>query len=130
MSSAQDGNSTSRFRRALDRSITRRVRAAHNGKSTRMRSVQDGNRTRRFRRARDHSITRRVRAALASVCAAAVVVAAGGAHAAGQQMGDHRLLVGYYVPYDSTSWVSLQAHADQLDIVAAQWVTIDGCCNL
>ena len=40
------------------------------------------------------------------------------------------LVLGYYVPYDSTSWFSLQAHADQLDVVAAQWVTIDGCGNL
>ncbi|HEV7663443.1 MAG TPA: glycosyl hydrolase family 18 protein [Chloroflexota bacterium] len=41
-----------------------------------------------------------------------------------------RLVVGYYVPYDATSWASLQAHADGLDLVAAQWVTIDGCGNL
>jgi spore germination protein YaaH len=40
------------------------------------------------------------------------------------------VVLGYYVPYDSTSWLSLQAHADQLDIVAAQWVTVDGCGNI
>src|SRR5262245_6713861 len=40
------------------------------------------------------------------------------------------LLLGYYVPYDSTSWDSLQEHADQLDIVAAQWVTVNGCGSL
>ena len=37
------------------------------------------------------------------------------------------LVLGYYVPYDSTSWTSLEAHADQLDIVSAQWATIDAC---
>ncbi len=37
------------------------------------------------------------------------------------------LLLGYYVPYDATSWDSLQAHADQLDFVAAQWVTVNAC---
>jgi spore germination protein len=43
---------------------------------------------------------------------------------------DPPMVLGYYVPYDSTSWFSLQAHADGLDVVAAQWVTIDGCGNL
>ena len=37
------------------------------------------------------------------------------------------LVLGYYVPYDSASWSSLQAHADQLDLVGAQWVSIDAC---
>ncbi len=37
------------------------------------------------------------------------------------------LVLGYYVPYDSASWFSLQAHADQLDLVGAQWVSIDAC---
>jgi spore germination protein YaaH len=41
-----------------------------------------------------------------------------------------RLFLGYYVPYDPTSWESLQAHPDELDVVAAQWVTIDACGGL
>jgi spore germination protein YaaH len=41
-----------------------------------------------------------------------------------------RLVLGYYVPYDSTSWRSFEANVSSLDIVAAQWVTIDGCGNL
>ena len=39
-------------------------------------------------------------------------------------------VLGYYVPYDPTSWASLQAHASQIDIVAGQWVTIDACGGL
>jgi spore germination protein YaaH len=39
---------------------------------------------------------------------------------------DH-LVLGYYVPYDATSWASLQAHADQIDLVATQWVTANAC---
>jgi len=98
------------------------------GNTRRMGSPLDGT-TRRVRVALDGR-ARRVGAALVSVFAVAVVVGAGAAPAWGQQRGDHRLLVGYYVPYDSTSWVSVQAHADELDVVAAQWVTIDGCGNL
>jgi spore germination protein len=41
-----------------------------------------------------------------------------------------RLMLGYYVPYDATSWQSLVQHADALDIVAAQWVGIDACGNI
>jgi len=41
-----------------------------------------------------------------------------------------RLMLGYYVPYDATSWQSLVQHADALDIVAAQWVSIDACGNI
>jgi spore germination protein len=41
-----------------------------------------------------------------------------------------RLVLGYYVPYDTTSWASLAAHLDGLDLVAAQWVSIDACGNL
>jgi spore germination protein YaaH len=37
------------------------------------------------------------------------------------------VVLSYYVPYDATSWASLQAHADQLNVVAAQWATIDAC---
>jgi spore germination protein YaaH len=40
------------------------------------------------------------------------------------------VVLGYYVPYDATSWASLQAHADQLNVVAAQWASIDACGNL
>src|SRR4051794_4856525 len=42
----------------------------------------------------------------------------------------NRRVLGYYVPYDPASWASLEAHADQIDIVAAQWVTVDGCGRL
>ena len=38
-----------------------------------------------------------------------------------------RTVVGYYVPYDATSWASLEAHASDLDFVNAQWVTVDPC---
>jgi spore germination protein YaaH len=41
----------------------------------------------------------------------------------------HRVL-GYYVPYDPASWASLEANAAQIDIVAAQWVTVDACGQL
>jgi spore germination protein YaaH len=41
-----------------------------------------------------------------------------------------RVVLGYYVPYDPTSWQSLAEHVDQLDMVAAQWMTIDACGNL
>jgi spore germination protein len=46
------------------------------------------------------------------------------------QPGGSRQVLGYYVPYDPTSWTSLQANAPALDIVGAQWVTIDACGNL
>ncbi len=36
----------------------------------------------------------------------------------------------YYVPYDPTSWASLQEHAGATDNVGAQWVTIDACGNI
>jgi hypothetical protein len=39
-------------------------------------------------------------------------------------------VLGYYVPYDATSWASLEEHADQLDMAATQWVTVDACGNL
>lgn len=41
-----------------------------------------------------------------------------------------RRVFGYYVPYDPTSWASLEAHPEALDAVGAQWVTIDACGNL
>src|SRR5438132_12862687 len=56
------------------------------------------------------------------------LLATGQAGAAGPAAG--RLVLGYYVAYDATSWASLAEQVDQLDIVAAQWVTIDACGNL
>src|SRR4051812_20659784 len=47
------------------------------------------------------------------------------AHAADPPAG--RRVLGYYVPYDPTSWESLATHPDGLDDVAAQWVSIDAC---
>jgi len=41
-----------------------------------------------------------------------------------------RLVLGYYVSYDTTSWASLQAQASSIDVVAVQWVTIDACGRL
>lgn len=41
-----------------------------------------------------------------------------------------RLVLGYYVPYDTTSWASLQSQARSIDVVAVQWVTIDACGRL
>ena len=41
-----------------------------------------------------------------------------------------RRVLAYYVPYDPTSWASLEAHPAAIDIVAAQWVTIDACGQL
>jgi len=39
-------------------------------------------------------------------------------------------VLGYYVPYDSTSWESIEAQAAFIDDVAVQWVTIDACGQL
>lgn len=44
--------------------------------------------------------------------------------------GLKRRVLGYYVEYDPTSWAALEAQARQIDIVAATWVTIDGCGRL
>ena len=41
-----------------------------------------------------------------------------------------RRVLGYYTPYDPTSWATLEAHADRIDLVATQWVTIDACGRL
>lgn len=43
---------------------------------------------------------------------------------------DGRLVLAYYVPYDPTSWASLEAHADQIDIVATQTVFLNLCGDL
>jgi spore germination protein YaaH len=44
--------------------------------------------------------------------------------------GSNRRVLGYYVTYDAASWASLEAHAHLIDVVAAQWVTIDPCGQL
>jgi spore germination protein YaaH len=44
--------------------------------------------------------------------------------------GPGRHVLGYYVPYDPSSWASLQDHAASISLVGAQWVTVDGCGNL
>ncbi|MBV9173961.1 MAG: hypothetical protein JOZ81_28185, partial [Chloroflexi bacterium] len=41
-----------------------------------------------------------------------------------------KMVLAYYVPYDATSWDSLQAHAAAIDVVAGQWVNADACGNL
>jgi spore germination protein YaaH len=48
----------------------------------------------------------------------------------GASTGGRRLVLGYYVPYDPTSWESLQQQAQPLDAVGAQWVTVDPCGGL
>jgi spore germination protein len=39
-------------------------------------------------------------------------------------------VLGYYVTYDPTSWVSLETQAHSIDVVAVRWVTIDACGRL
>jgi spore germination protein YaaH len=39
-------------------------------------------------------------------------------------------VLAYYVPYDPTSWASLQANASGFDTIGAQWVNIDACGNI
>ena len=39
-------------------------------------------------------------------------------------------MLGYYVPYDETSWRSFEANAEHIDYLSAQWVEIDDCGNL
>ncbi len=41
-----------------------------------------------------------------------------------------RRILGYYVPYDPTSWAALEANAATIDFVGAQWVTVDACGQL
>ena len=65
---------------------------------------------------------------LVLMLAVSCVLALGQAPAAGAAGG--RFALGYYVPYSPSSWESLQAHADALDAVAAQWVTVDACGGL
>ena len=52
-----------------------------------------------------------------------------GQHGALAREGQAKVVLGY-VPYDGASWASLERHAQTLDIVAAQWVTIDACGNV
>jgi len=42
----------------------------------------------------------------------------------------NRRVLGYYVPYDAGSWASLEAQAQFIDVVAAQWASIDACGRL
>lgn len=37
------------------------------------------------------------------------------------------MVLAYYVPYDVTSWLALEAQAARLDYVSAQWASIDAC---
>ncbi len=41
-----------------------------------------------------------------------------------------RIFLGYYVPYDTTSWVSLQSHANAIDYAALQIIGPDACGNI
>lgn len=41
-----------------------------------------------------------------------------------------RVFLGYYVPYDSASWISVRQNAADLDYVATQTVTVDPCGRL
>lgn len=49
---------------------------------------------------------------------------------AGTPSGSRRLVLGYYVPYDASSWQTLEAQATNLDLVSAQWVTVDPCGSI
>ena len=77
---------------------------------------------------RARRLTRRFVAGLAALLGALVLAPGGpGFEAAPGAAAANRLVLGYYVPYDAASWASLQAHADQLDLVATQWVTVNAC---
>jgi spore germination protein YaaH len=39
-------------------------------------------------------------------------------------------VIAYYVSYDPQAWASLEQHADELDLVDGQWVTITACGDL
>ena len=62
--------------------------------------------------------------------ACGLLLCPGGPAAAAARAAETRLVLGYYVPYDPTSWSSLEANARSIDVVAAQWVTVDPCGNL
>jgi spore germination protein len=38
-----------------------------------------------------------------------------------------RTIVAYYVPWDSRSWQALEANSGAVDLVAAQWMSVDPC---
>jgi Glycosyl hydrolases family 18 len=63
---------------------------------------------------------------LAGTALALLALVLPGPTAASAQAGGRRVL-GYYVPYDRTSWDTLQAQAPLIDDVAVQWVTVDAC---
>jgi spore germination protein len=63
---------------------------------------------------------------LASTAACLLWLLLAPAAATGQD-APRREVLAYYVPYDATSWASLEANPHAVDIVAAQWVTIDAC---
>ena len=52
------------------------------------------------------------------------------ANAPPPQASPGRRVLGYYGPGDPNSWTSLQANAQQIDIIAGHWLTIDACGNL
>jgi spore germination protein len=58
---------------------------------------------------------------------AAVVTQASTLLTQGAGPATRRVVLGYYVPYDVTSWASFEAEANALDYVDAQWVTVDAC---
>ena len=71
------------------------------------------------------------RVVLASLVLASVALSDTGPAQGLQRLNLRRpLILGYYVPYDAASWTSLQAHAEQLDIVATQNVSVDACGGL
>src|SRR5215208_6223841 len=59
-----------------------------------------------------------------------VSVAALPANAPVPQASPGRRVLGYYGPGDPTSWTSLQANAQAIDLIAGHWITIDACGNL
>jgi len=62
------------------------------------------------------------------VLGGAALTVPGGVAASPPESG--RRVLGYYVPYDPTSWTTLETQAHAIDIVAVQWVTIDACGRL
>ena len=37
------------------------------------------------------------------------------------------MMVAYYVPWDARSWQAFEANPGSVDIVAAQWMSVDPC---
>jgi spore germination protein YaaH len=48
-------------------------------------------------------------------------------HSASSAAPDQRTVVAYYVPWDSRSWYALEANPGAIDLVAAQWMSVDPC---